>query len=395
MAALVQTFPQQTNTVTMLHTRPSSASGILPTPSQGGQSHHQFHNGHSQMHRNSFHGMNNITNYRGHTAVTPVSPYNFSAAPQLAMPAQRIQGPHLRLEQRTSSAPVIPSFQGEAHPVNRSRYPAAPSVSTTSSSSSDLSSNRSGAKDESALTGLRPANATIFSSTSVTNASSPSMPSPTKAVPDRYRRPNNRRSESTTSLQSPSSQSSLANMPNVMQFYGTSAQQAQPMVQFQGFNTQNLPLDKFSTTSAGPTDDMQLRRNSPQEQTQKYRRRSIHTIDATDYAHNGVNPLSGQLQGSRQVSSANGRIDHQQHPLRSSPVTTVQLPFSQGRNDSSDSVNSVHSHRTRPSSVSHLPLESYNTIHALSQFSLAVDHDWLSFQGANCVRPPTENQADR
>lgn len=377
MAALVQTYPSQTNTVTMLHTRPSSASGMLPTPSQGGQSHqHQFNPSQSQMHRNSFHGMHNITNYRGHTAGAPVAPYNFSASSQHNLPSQRVQTPHLRFDQRTSSAPVVPSYQGEAHPVNRSRYPAPLSVSTTSSSGSDLSSNKSGARDDGALTGLRPASSTLFSA-SATNVSSPAMSSPTKPAPDRYRRPNNRRSESSTSLNNPPSQVSLANMPNVMQFYGASAQQAQPVVQFQGFGTPNLSTDKTSTSSGGTADDMQLGRTTPQEKTQKFRRRSIHTINATDYAQNGPSPLSGQLQGSRQLSSANGRIDHQQHPLRSSPVTAVQPPFSHGRNGSSDSVTSTRSHRSRPSSVSFIfPCFITHFMHHL-RFSPAADNDWL------------------
>jgi hypothetical protein len=60
-------------------------------------------------------------------------------------------------------------------------------------------------------------------------------------------------------------------------------------------------------------------------------------------------------QGSRQVSSANGRIDQQQHPLRSSPILTIRPASSHGRNGSTESVNSARSsHHSRPNSVSEI-----------------------------------------
>jgi hypothetical protein len=115
------------------------------------------------------------------------------------------------------------------------------------------------------------------------------------------------------------------------------------------------------TLASGPAlgvaaDDMQLNLLAGKDQATKYRRRSIHTIEADRYSYDGVNPLGGlQQQGSRQVSSANGRIDHQQqHPLRSSPVVTLRPGSSHGRNNSSDSIDSSRSgHRSRPNSVSY------------------------------------------
>ena len=376
MAALVQSYPQQSSTVTMLQTRPSSASGILQTSQS--QSHHQYPANSSQMQRNSFHGMNSgmtVSNYRGHTAVAPIAPYAFTSTPGLAMPGQRGPtgpGPHLRSDQRTSSAPTVPSFQKPAsgNITSRSRYPAAPSVSTTSSSSSDLSSlsQISGARDDSAIpsttrvsSGAPRPHSSVITSTSSMSLAPPAISSPVKSSPDRYRRPNNRRAESSSNGQQPNTQQSTmasAAMPSVMQFYGNNTQQAAPTSSYQGFNLQMPQFLKQHGSSAplGVTaDDMQLYRHTSQDQAKRYRRRSIHTIDAGDYLPGEANlPLAGLLQqGSRQVNSANGRIDQQQHPLRSSPIVTVRPATSHGRNGSTESVNSTRSsHHSRPNSVS-------------------------------------------
>ncbi|KAH8663475.1 hypothetical protein BGZ60DRAFT_68303 [Tricladium varicosporioides] len=378
MAALVQSYPQQSSTVTMLQTRPSSASGILQTSSQG-QS-HQYSTNSSQSNRNSFHGLNSgigASTYRGHTTVAPIAPYAFTSTPSLATPGQRTPGvPHIRADQRTSSAPALPTLQhGEAGKNGpRSRYPAPASVSTiSSSSSSDLSSlsQKSGSRDDLAIIGTarlasgmpRP-HSTIITSSSL-NPISANTSSPAKATPDRYRRPNNGRAQSSTTSQlAPAHAASTSNssLPNVMQFYSSSTQK--PTVEVSSFSSPALDLQMppFSRQSTGTsmtlgtaTDDMQLNKNSgSQEQAKRYRRRSIHTIDAADYSYAGANPVSGGFlqQGSRQSNSANGRIDYQQHPLRSSPIVNIRPASSHGRNGSSDSVNSTRSsHRSRPSSA--------------------------------------------
>ncbi|KAE8449082.1 hypothetical protein EG329_008465 [Mollisiaceae sp. DMI_Dod_QoI] len=364
MAALVQSYPQQSNTVTMLQTRPSSASGIIHTSSQT-QSHHQYPANPQQMQRNSFHGMNNgmgISTYRGHTAVTPIAPYAFTSTPNLTAPGQRIQnGPHLRPDQRTTSAPSTSMQSADAGSTsNRSRYPAAPSVSTTSSSSSDFSSlsQKSGSKDDLVITGTaqvvsgsaRP-HSTIITSVSAPSLSPPAVSSPVKTSPERYRRPNNRRAESSATAQGPAQApaASAAAMPNVMHFYGNSVQQAAAPGSYQNLN---LQMPQLSTSTRGFTsaDDMQLNHSSSaQDPAKRYRRRSIHTIDAGEYAGRSASLLQ---QGSRQVSSANGRIDQQQHPLRSSPVVVIRPNSSHGRNGSSDSVNSARSSHSRPNSAS-------------------------------------------
>ncbi|KAI9646172.1 bud neck involved protein [Ciborinia camelliae] len=354
MAALVQTLPQQTTTVTMLQTRPSSASGTLQ-PSQNQAAYHQYPVNPQQ--RNNFHGLNNnnmaTSNYRGHNSMAPIAPYAFTSTPVLSIGQQAPNGSQSRPDQqRTSSAPIVPTLQGgSGNPANRSRYPATLSVSTTSSSASSELSQRPGTKDDSAITSTarvatrapRP-HSTII--TSYGQSQTPPMASPSKPAPDRYRRPANRRAESSSSSQASGPSPSASTMPNVMQFYGASTQ----AVNTQSFN---LQMPQVQSQPSATADDMQLNQRTTSEQAKRYRRRSIHTIDAHENS-NAPNPVFVQ-QGSRQVSSASSRIDqqpeqHGQHPLRSSPVVTIRPSTSHGRNDSTDSLKSTRSGHSRPNS---------------------------------------------
>jgi hypothetical protein len=361
MAALVQSYPQQSGTATMLQTRPSSASGILQSSSQA-PSHHQYAQNISQVHRNSFHGMSNTmaANYRGHATMEPIAPYAFTRTPALVPTPRTASGPHLRADQRSSSALGVPTYDSGAA-ANRSRYPASPSISTTSSSSSsELSAlgQKAGSKDDtspaSRTASGTPQLAMTTSAPGVT-LNPPATSTTAKASPDRYRRSNNRRAESVPAIQTSAIGTS---MPNVKQFYGSSAQQATIALtakQASAGQAPQVPLVLVGGTAQGvAADDMQL--NLGKDHGTRYRRRSIHTIEADRFSYDGVNPLGGlQQQGSRQVSSANGRIDQQQqqHPLRISPVITLRPGSSHARNNSNDSVNSSRSsHRSRPSSVS-------------------------------------------
>lgn len=364
MAALVQAYPQQSSTITMLQTRPSSASGILQSPQPS--SHHQYATNQSQMNRNSFHGglnngMGGATSYRGNT----IAPYAFTSTPGLAVQGQQTK-PHLRTDQRTSSAPIIPTFEG-GNMSSRSRYPAPASISTTSSSSSsDLSalSQKSGTRDDSTIFSTnkmggnaRPHSTIFTSSTSTLAPPQTFSAAPAKSSPDRYRRPNNRRAESSPTVQQVSPPASVvgSTMPNVMEFYGTSAAVNATTGSLKGFSVQMPPARESSNGSKSvvSADDMQINTLASNEQAKRYRRRSIHTIEPSQYTYEAGSLVTPGLQnqGSRQLSSANGRIDQQQqqHPLRSSPI--IPRPgTSHGRNDSSESVSSVRS--SRPGSVS-------------------------------------------
>ncbi|KAE8147459.1 hypothetical protein BDV25DRAFT_32849 [Aspergillus avenaceus] len=197
MAALVQTIPQQSGTVPVLQTRPSSSSGAF-TPSQTSQQHNSRN---SNMSWNSYNTVAGSGNYRaGHQVVAP---YAFTSTPNLPSsanaPTRHSLSPHLRPEHRTSSAPSAPQVSpSPAHPGVNSRYvnhPAAGSVSTSSSNSS-IQSHRS--KDDTALPSrqarvsdtppLRPLSTANLPSPSSPNFMNISSPTVARPSPDRYRR---------------------------------------------------------------------------------------------------------------------------------------------------------------------------------------------------------------
>lgn len=78
MAALVQTYSQETGTITMLQTRPTSATGRIPSGQQ--QPLPQFGNS-TQAPRAAYHGNATFTGYRGSS--TPVQQYAFQSTPSL------------------------------------------------------------------------------------------------------------------------------------------------------------------------------------------------------------------------------------------------------------------------------------------------------------------------
>lgn len=335
MAALVQSYPQQSGSVTMLQARPSSASGML----QGSQNPpNQYSPTPNQSHRNSFHGMNSAvqaSNYRGSTVFTPIAPYAFTSTPSLMIPPQR------------GSVPQEPK-EDVMRPVNRSRYNTAPSVSTTSSSSSsDLSSAsyKSGSRDDSGIMHgsqqaphtSRPQSVVITSAAQ--NTPLPAVTSPVKAVPDRYRRAGNRRTDSSQSNPGGAQPALSAALPNTAQFYGN-AEQGQRL------GTQMPQLTRRVTA-----DDMELYRHAAEEQSKKSRRRSIHTVGEIKFTGlGGESYVAGSFQQGLQYSAPSGR--DQQHAVRTSPLPNNRhVPH--GRNGSTESVNSSRSsHQSTTNSVS-------------------------------------------
>ncbi|KAE8355944.1 hypothetical protein BDV28DRAFT_11380 [Aspergillus coremiiformis] len=200
MAALVQTIPQQSGTVPVLQTRPSSSGAFNPSS----QSLQQQNSRNPAMSWNTYNTVGSSGSYRlGHQVVAP---YAFTSTPNLSnstnMSNRQSLSPHLRPEHRTSSAPSAsqlspsPAFSGvNPRLVN---HPAAGSVSTSSSNSSVQSYM---SKDDTAIPSRRPRGGDPpLRPLSIANLPSPSSPnfmtisSPTVArpSPDRYRRGNRR-----------------------------------------------------------------------------------------------------------------------------------------------------------------------------------------------------------
>lgn len=261
MAALVQTIPQQSGTVPVLQTRPSSSSGSFSSPQS-------FQPQTSRnMSWNSYHSTGAYPGYRaGHPVVAP---YAFTSNPNLASAnPQNLQSwsPHLRSEHRTTSAPSVP--QGSPHlahagvPSRFVNLPAAGSVS--SSSNSSVHSYRS--KDDSAIPSrqlrhdhspLRPLSTVSLAGPSFMAPSSPAS----KPSPDRYRR-GNRRSENVPGGQS---------LPTVTVDDHSSPSMSKGIVP-------NSPINRGHARVSSADDTARAERPSP-ELAKRYRRRSWGTMD--------------------------------------------------------------------------------------------------------------------
>ncbi|RVX65807.1 hypothetical protein B0A52_10369 [Exophiala mesophila] len=148
MAALVQTLPMHTSTVTMIG-RPSSAGGYSPQPAQQHMRSHTSPNA-------RYHNMS--TGYRGTSAPGPVAPYAFTSTPQLASSSSRAYG--------ITAARPVSTLQTTSQPSSPTEY--LPPVDAGNRLSLGLSN--------------------FSSATSFMAPPQPPSPSTTKPSPDRYRR---------------------------------------------------------------------------------------------------------------------------------------------------------------------------------------------------------------
>ncbi|KAJ5743208.1 hypothetical protein N7533_010310 [Penicillium manginii] len=250
MAALVQTIPQQSGTVPVLQTRPSSSSGTFVGPSSQTS---------ASRYQNMSWGSFNASNTGGYRAGNPVS--------SNTQPRQS-WSPHLRPEHRTFSAPVITQGQGNpsyAGVASRNVNPAAGSVSTSSNSSfhSHIS------KDDSAIPSrqpradqpLRPLSTANLPTPSVMTISSPAGSA--KPSPNRYRRPNQ-----TARSQSPVSASSQVSPPTDDQKNATTGLRAPR------YNPHHRGLSADDTSHAD--------KQQP-DMAKRYRRRSLGNMDPSTY----------------------------------------------------------------------------------------------------------------
>ncbi|KAJ5682961.1 hypothetical protein N7462_006126 [Penicillium macrosclerotiorum] len=331
MAALVQTIPQQSGTVPVLQTRPSSSSGTFASPStQASGSRFQT------MSWSSFNAGNSGSYRTGHPVVAP-----YAYAPN----AQHRQSwsPHLRPEHRTFSAPSIP--QGPMNPTysgNNLRvvHPAAGSVSNSSSSTSSFRSHVS--KDDSAIPSrqlraeqpLRPLSTANLPPSNIMNISSPSGSA--KPSPNRYRRANQQRTEGSHS-QSPAAAPLGEDQP-------VPAAVPRPILRHNGHS-------RVSSVD----DSSHLERPQP-ELAKRYRRRSLGTMDPSAYPS-----LELQLPGSSSTQSG---------PYDFIAFDSNQRPrSSHSHRDSSVSVHSAHSSTSSVSpSLTADPGSLYNF--ARSEFKL-------------------------
>jgi hypothetical protein len=367
MAALVQTYPQQT-TVTMLQGRPSSSGGYTSAQPQQ-------HLGPRNAPSQKYNASSGSGSYRGMPSHGPVAPYAFTSTPQLAntgISSRQYQNhsPHLRSESRTSSAPIIPQAQQASLPSGaaisaRHRYPTSPPISNSSSPASlnqaiprsldDTSISLRSAMTESSNRLHSMLELPVPSSMASTNSTSPAKPSP-----ERYRR-NVRRVDSSDSgpnrIHHASAMPSGSGMAAVGHLYTHLSQSnSSPALQsYQSFR--GTVYNAGDQTRKLSMDDMNLVRPQNTELAKRYRRRSLGSLETA-----GLNHAADE-----QYTSSPHPNAFMQAPLSAqsrdprNPSPAHRPSSSHTRNGSSDSISSARSgHSSQPQSVSVNPSYSSN-----------------------------------
>lgn len=400
MAALVQSFPSPSPTLTILQPRSPSAEAF-----QAGPPSQQYQRG-SQVPRtiyNSSVGGMAAGSYRGHTTTAPVAPYAFTSTPippNSANPLrQHPTPPPLRHENRTSSAPVVPLTQHFSNPdlqnLSRQRLPPINLIQQPLDFSNVLSlTPKLGSKDDNALstsnikkTIARPLSAIELNSPSFSSLSSQTETA--KPLPERYRR-NYRRTEKNgqPSAHNPmpggSAPSSGPGMTagghlytNPLQLSSIPSLTSYPA--FRGSPSSHAGSEMRSQSRFSSLDDMNLPKQSISEQAKRYRRKSVGSLDVMDHPPPEVN-LNVPVHSKTLAVQPSPTVPSERKDTFSPPP--LQRQSSHGRQDSIGSSNSSRS-VSRPSSVSK-PLLVTNRLPFIRTF-LAVSYLWTGGANRKCA----------
>ncbi|KAL3964699.1 hypothetical protein ACCO45_001703 [Purpureocillium lilacinum] len=275
MAALVQTYPQQTGTVTMLQTRPSTTSGIMPAGQQ--HANHQYMGSSSQAPRSAYQG-SAAAAYRGNTA--PVQPYAFTSTPNLNQNMQNMQWQQYGAY-RTHSSPAVPGIQ--TPDMNASYRPpllSSPMAVNMGGQPHSFGIGQSGSRDDSAL---RSSSTLARPQSFLSVNTQPSFGSGTsnRSTSDRYRRPSGGATHHARS-QSSTLPGTITMVNNATPLY--SAQRSPNHAQ-----SMSLPSGK-GLVSVSSMDDMHHYSRQAQEEAKRVRRRSMHAMESPEYHKPGPNP---------------------------------------------------------------------------------------------------------
>ena len=315
MAALVQTFPSSTSTITMLQPRPNSADRYNPTPS------HQHHASRSSQKYGSI----SSTSYRG-VPSGPTAPYAFTSTPQLSTNAAHKSQP-TSPDLPASSAPQLPSLNLSGTSLSNSLSKSMPSSPSATAS------------------GFPPNTKTGDDMTRSTSSQSINSVGGIKSTPDRYRR--NVRGTDNGGPATPKPHGSAApsgsGMAAVGQLYNHPAQSSStPSLKSNSSHrgSNQTPVQPSKTAN----DDMQLGRQQNPEIASRYRRRSIGNIETA-----GLNHTAGDS-SDQSTPHPNAYIQPPKGDYMS--IQPVNRPSAHKHTGSSDSVSSGRSARSsRPTSA--------------------------------------------
>lgn len=385
MAALVQSFPSPSSTITMLQTRPSSSDAF-----QNGSQNHQ-HRGNSQMSRNMYNmGGMAPTSYRGHTSMAsvPVAQYAFNATPGLAgsnpLRQHPTASPHLRQENRTTSAPALPFTQqsfNAPNALNRYRQPAG--STPLDPSNPHTLPQPSNTKDDSSILSQttrqfpqRPQSAIDLGSLSTLPSANANLG---KSSPDRYRRVHRPAGVATPngSAQGGSALPSGSGMATVGHLYSNPAHSnsSPSLSTYPTPRTYNNEPSSTAKRLSATVDDLSLPKQTTPELAKRYRRRSIASMEAGDHVNE---PQEASLQAPQpKTYAAMLASPAPQERKETRPAATApQRPGSaHGRNDSGESSISGRSGSRPPSVCAHRAIDSNVSLESTLGFNPVVQYD--------------------
>lgn len=365
---MVQSFPPPTSTMTMLQTR-SSSSEPFQNGSQG-----QQHQRNTQMPRNIYNtavGGMNTGNYRGQTTTSPISPHGFQNAPILQNGPNPLRQhptapPYPRLENRTSSAPSIPiTLQAQQQNFATANRPWPSPVNQTFGPPNAFPSQPMPNNDGSGPTihNTKQPNPRPLSSLDLNPSTlqAPSYATVAKSSPDRYRR-NHRRAETSGALPSNASVQDGSSMPSGSGMAAVGKLYTQPsqsnstpsLTSYRGTAStivnDHSPAQQLRVASKDDS-NLQRERQATSDLAKRYRRRSISSLEAKDYAMSEApsqapsqqpaqpKTYAAMLAGPSAVSQG-GNQDRRE--VRAMPAVE-QATSNHRRNGSTESSNSVRS----------------------------------------------------
>ena len=172
-----------------------------------------------------------------------------------------------------------------------------------------------------------------------------------KASPERYRRQVPKQVDLATPSSVQTQQVQGSGMLPAVQPYNPRAVPRSPGI------VSSRPQSAHGSLTSATMDDMQLYRHAPDEEAKKYRRRSIHSINSSDYfnplAPQNFNQTTESFLPERPIVSKNtGSADKDQKPARVVPLPPPAATALHVRSGSSESIVSSRSSNSRPSSVS-------------------------------------------